>query len=97
MKTNEVIFEFYLISNEVIMDGLQQSDKLKNENFEQTLSMDLDHVWVLALRVLHLFEETINSAFPSIVIFLKIFKLKSIKLAFIFRFKIRQVFVMSRM
>ena len=47
MKTNEVIFEFYLISNEVIMDGLQQSDKLKNENFEQSLSMDLDHVWVL--------------------------------------------------
>lgn len=72
MKTNEVIFEFYLISNEVIMDGLQQSDKLKNENFEQSLSMDLDHVWVLTLRVLHLFEESINSTFPSRFLFLNV-------------------------
>jgi hypothetical protein len=64
-RCDEVCFEFYLISYQQILESLQESNKSNEENFEQTTSMDLDQVWVLALRVLHLFEDSITQTYPS--------------------------------
>lgn len=80
-KLTEVTFEFYLVSYTQILESLQESNKMHkredDENFEQTTSMDLDQVWVLALRVLHIFEETILNNFPSkLLIFYVLSKIK---------------------
>jgi hypothetical protein len=64
-QCNEVVFEFYLKSYQQIIESLEESNRIINENFEQTDSMDLDHLWVLALRVVELFEETTTSLYPS--------------------------------
>lgn len=64
-EADEIFFEFYLVNYHQIIDNLEQSEKIKEENFEQTLSNDLDHVWSLALKILSFFEETINSNWPS--------------------------------
>ena len=64
-NADEIMFEFYLVKYTQILENLEQSEKLQEENFEQTLSNDLDHVWVLALKILNIFEETINSTYPS--------------------------------
>ena len=53
-ELEEIIFEFYLLNYQQILDSLEQSEKLQEENFEQTLSNDLDHVWVLALKILNI-------------------------------------------
>lgn len=69
LKCSQVTFEFYLISYHQILESIQESHKAattRDENYEHTTSMDLDQVWVLALRVLNLFEETILSSYPSL-------------------------------
>jgi hypothetical protein len=62
---NEVTFEFFLISYEIIVEGLQKADKLDDDKFEHTLTMDLDQLWTLSLKILNLFEESISSSYPS--------------------------------
>lgn len=66
-KCTQVTFEFYLTSFHQILESIQESHKTQHreENFEHTTSMDLDQVWVLALHILHMFEDTILSSYPS--------------------------------
>lgn len=59
---NEVIFEFYLTSYQQVLEGIDTTQK---DEFDQTTEMDLDQIWIIALRILQLFEETINQTFPS--------------------------------
>ena len=56
---------------------------MKEENFEQTLKEDLDHVWNLALRILGLFEETIILSCPSSFNFLSKIDLVFVILSFL--------------
>ena len=74
-KSTKVVFDFFLVSYDSIMERLTCYGQERDPNFEQTLQMDLDHLWNLALRVLTLFEETIISTFPSefLVVFLIFF------------------------
>ena len=65
---DEVIFEFYIINYQHVIES-QSSSKNKDETaFEQTLTMDLDQLWLLGLRVLQIFEDTVNSSYPSLFI-----------------------------
>jgi len=66
-ETDEVTFEFYLLSYAKIIEQLELEVNLgeNDEHFDHTLSMDLDHIWILALKILHMFEENINLSYPS--------------------------------
>lgn len=61
-ECNEVIFDFYLVSYQSVIEGLDPTNK---NDFEQTTEMDLDQIWLVALKVLQLFEESIIQTFPS--------------------------------
>ena len=50
-----------------MIESLNENKINKDEQFEQTLTMDLDQLWLLGLRVLQLFEDIINSSYPSII------------------------------
>lgn len=65
-ECNEVVFDFYLVSYQSVIDGL---DPINNNDFEQTSEMDMDQIWLVALKVLQLFEETIIHTFPSKFLF----------------------------
>ena len=62
-RIDEVIFEFYLVSYNNVIESLDSTKT--REDFEQTLTMDLDQLWLLALRVLQLFEDIITTSYPS--------------------------------
>ncbi|CAF0772659.1 unnamed protein product [Brachionus calyciflorus] len=62
-ECNEVIFDFYLVNYQSVIDGLDPSNK--NE-FDQTTEMDLDQIWLVALKILQYFEETISQTYPSL-------------------------------
>ena len=66
-EIDQVIFEFYIISYHQVIESLNENKINKDEQFEQTLTMDLDQLWLLGLRVLQLFEDIINSSYPSII------------------------------
>ena len=72
-QKDEVIFEFYLLSYTKIIEQLQLNISIKagdpSQEFDHTLTMDLDHLWVAALKILQLFEETVSSSYPSIYFF----------------------------
>lgn len=61
-KCNEVIFDFYLVSYQSVIEGI---DPTNRGDFEQTTEMDLDQIWLVALKVLQIFEESISQTFPS--------------------------------
>lgn len=67
---NEVVFEFFLVSYQQIIESLEQSSKDKKGEFEQTTEMDLDQIWIVALKILQLFEDTINYTYPSTIVLL---------------------------
>ena len=62
--TDEVIFEFYMVSYQHILESVN-----KSEEFEQTITMDLDQLWLLTLRVLQLFEDIIVTSYPGNISF----------------------------
>ncbi|CAF0906963.1 unnamed protein product [Brachionus calyciflorus] len=62
-ECNEVIFDFYLVNYQSVIDGLDPSNK--NE-FDQTTEMDLDQIWLVALKILQYFEESISQTYPSL-------------------------------
>lgn len=68
---DEVTFEFYLLSYSEIVKQLEMdinvgSDEDENNgSFDHNLTMDLDHLWSSALKILGLFEEVINQSYPG--------------------------------
>jgi hypothetical protein len=69
-KYDEVIFEAYLISYQPLIESFQNKNNnnnndLKFDQTEQSTSMDLDQIWVLIIRVLQIFEETLQFLVPS--------------------------------
>ena len=53
-----------MVNYQHVVDSLK-ANKNKDELFEQTLTMDLDQLWLLGLRVLQIFEDTITASYPS--------------------------------
>lgn len=58
--TDQVIFEFYIVSYQHVLESVNNV-----QEFEQSLTMDLDQLWLLALRVLQLFEDIIVTSYPG--------------------------------
>ena len=67
-KCDQVVFEFYLTSYDFIFETLDQENEI-----DQTLTMDLDHIWSFSLKILNLFEESITSSYPSKMVLIYIF------------------------
>ena len=67
-EIDQIVFEFYIISYHQVIESLNLNkiNKDEQQQFEQTLTMDLDQLWLLGLRVLQLFEDIINTSYPSI-------------------------------
>ena len=70
-KKEEVIFEFYLLSYSEIIKQLEINISSKDDGhfdgpFDHNLTMDLDHLWVTALKILSIFEEAIFSSYPGL-------------------------------
>ena len=73
MHENTVVFEFYLVSFHQIQESIEQSKLSESSNSIEKPSAEnksyridsMDLIWILALRVLQLFEETITSMYPS--------------------------------
>ena len=66
-KNSEVTFEFFLLSYHKIIEQLELELNISNEQdtFDHNLTMDLDYIWMSALKILQLFEDTIQSFYPS--------------------------------
>jgi hypothetical protein len=73
IKGSTVVFEFYLINLQIIEEGFEASETFK-KGVPENVPMVLNLVWILALRIMQLFEETIHQLYPC-----KIFNLEKFK------------------
>ncbi len=75
-----VYFEFYLINLNQIIDFVEEKTKLNNKKENGNLNIEenstkityrdyMDVLWILTLRILQLFEETISTMYPSIIFY----------------------------
>ena len=67
VKKDRVLFEFYLVSYQPLLESSNSGEMYAQDRLEQvqTSVMDCDQLWVLALKMLHLFEETVVLSYPS--------------------------------
>ena len=61
---DELVFEFYLISYKLILEETFENQQT-DQSFEHTLSMDIDQIWPLILKILQIFEDIITKSYPS--------------------------------
>lgn len=67
IEKDRVVFELYLVSYQPLLENSTNNEMYAQDRLEQiqTSVMDCDQLWVLALKMLQLFEDTIIQSYPS--------------------------------